>query len=83
MDFLNKNLIVDVKCLDCGTKSEHKFRIGKYSKFVGGFLEEQPEQTAFCSGCKLDVFIDLKKIYPSSRIVKLYDGFKTFKKEED
>ena len=79
--FLNLNLITDLKCLDCGKTSEFKFRLRDYSNLEGDFLDERSEQTISCSSCQLKVFRDLKKIYSRERILKYYQGFKTFEEE--
>ena len=76
--FLNLNLIVELKCLDCGKISEFKFRLGDYFNLEGDFLDEQPKQTISCINSELKVFCDLKKVYPREQILKYYDGFKTF-----
>ena len=79
--FLNINLIIDLKCLDCGKTSQFKFRLGNYFNLEGDLLDVRSEQTIYCSCCQVEVFCDLKKIYYWERILKYYDGLKTFKEE--
>ena len=82
LGFLNLNLILELKCIDCGSSNEFKFRLRKYFNLEGNFLEESPEQNVCCPGCGLEVFCDLKKIYSRDRIIKFYDGYKIFKVED-
>lgn len=72
------NLLVEIKCLDCGNSSEKTFRLG--DTFEG------PDEPYFCHtscpGCENFIFINLKKFFPPERIRQIYDGIKTVKKEQ-
>ena len=81
VEFLDLNLTLEIKCLECGHCEELKFRLGDYFNSEEDFLPEKEEQHTNYASCGLYIFCDLEKIYPARLMKRYYDGYKTFEKD--
>ena len=86
-EFLDLNLTVEVKCLDCGESEEKKYGIGDMFNLEGDYILKYSEETYLCElhckKCSRYIFIDLKRLYLPQAIRNFYDGFKNIKREEE
>ena len=84
-ELFDLNLIVELKCLERVFSEEKKFRIGDCFNLEEDFIYKETEEILNCNlNCKsyeIYIYTDLKKLYPSEIIRKLYNGYKTFEKE--
>ena len=67
--------IFDVKCLDCLNEKQITFILGDFFNLEGDYINKKNDECKYiCSACKLEIFVDLHKIFKPIDIRAIYHG---------